>query len=218
VGRPSAAADADADAEIDGGGLPGREPGAEPVGVPAMGEPGRLAKALFLGLPPRSVPDASVSLPEPAARARARASGDIGRVPSTAGDMAREEDAEAWVSFLSLFLLDSLPLASERLGEPGRLREEPAAWLRASPCFSARPEGVFVPVDAPDGGLSPSSLSSLSSLFFLSSSFCRSVSESSDSLCTMISGCYGKVPSQWCLPLPNKDGHSPTRIRIFALA
>jgi hypothetical protein len=80
------------------------------------------------------------------------------------------------LSFMRL-RLDSLPLASERLGEPGRLM----AFTRSgSPCFSLRPDGVFAPLeDAPDGGfVLPLSLAlSLGSCFALaSSSFLRSSS------------------------------------------
>ena len=54
----------DADA-LGSGGLPGREGGADPTGDPTFCEPSRLAAFLDLVLP-FSVPDASVSLPEPA--------------------------------------------------------------------------------------------------------------------------------------------------------
>jgi hypothetical protein len=85
--------------------------------------------------------------------------------------------------------LDSLPLASERVGDPGRLI---ALTRRVSECFSLRPDGVFAPLDdAPDGGLVPSfgllfgscfAFSSSSASRLRSSSLVRSASESSLSL------------------------------------
>ena len=85
-----------------------------------------------------------------------RALGDIGR-----DDLPLE-------SFFIRFLLDSLPLASESPGEPGRLSEA----ARGSPCFSVLPDGVFVaPVEATEGALFPASALSFSSSFFRSSSF-----------------------------------------------
>ena len=98
--------------------------------------------------------------------------------PIPEGDIARELCPLASLcSFLTLFLVDSLPLASERLGEPDRLSDEPAdVWL--GPCFSARPDGVFVPCEeVPDG--TPLTVAFFSSSFLRSSSFRRSVSESS---------------------------------------
>jgi len=96
-------------------GLPGREGGADPTGETPVREPSRLAAFLDLVLP-FSVPDASVSLPEPARRALGE------RAPWTLeGDIGR--DIGPLGSFLCLFRVDSLPLASERFGEPGRLSE-----------------------------------------------------------------------------------------------
>lgn len=126
-----------------GAGLAEREAGTEWVGDPGGLPCGRI----FLGLP-RSVPDASVSLPEPAPRMGLRtaeaAVRDVSaylcirgrvvdlresdRAPSgTDGDIARDPVPLSSLCFLSLFLFDSLPLASERLGEPGRLSDAPAS-------------------------------------------------------------------------------------------
>jgi hypothetical protein len=52
----------------------------------------------------------------------------------------------------------SVPEASERLGLPGRFSDfdeedffrPPSRSLAVPPCFSFRPDGVFVPVDSPD--------------------------------------------------------------------
>ena len=95
--------------------------------------------------------------------------------------------------FLSFFLEDSLPLASERLGEPGRFSEveEMERWDRSG-CLLGRPEGVLVPrEEAPDGGLALSfgeGTSFFSSASFLiCSSFRRSASVSDDSLCITVS-------------------------------
>jgi len=116
--------------------------------------------------------------------------GDLGREPGGTGvdvPVGWEEEACFFLCFLRE---DSVPLASERLGEPGRLRELEDDFLRGSECLG-RPEGVFVPLEeAPDGTSSPSLLFDLSlsdetffsSSFFRSSSFSRSVSVSSDSL------------------------------------
>jgi len=92
--------------------------------------------------------------------------------------------------FLCFLRADSVPLASERLGEPGRLRELVVDFLSGSLCLG-RPDGVLVPlVEAPDGrspvslrwGRSFSAAPFFSSSFFRSSTFKRSVSVSSDSL------------------------------------
>ena len=87
------------------------------------------------------------------------------------------------------FLRDvSVPEASERFGDPGRLRAKDDDFLERSECFD-RPEGVFVPFEeAPEGKFSPSlpfalSIPFRSSSFFRSSSLRRLVSESSESLC-----------------------------------
>ena len=90
--------------------------------------------------------------------------------------------------FLCFLRDDSLPLASERLGEPGRLRdEEDTVRLRGSGCLPGRAEGVFVPlVEEPDGGwgfdLSVAAAFVSSASFLSCSSLRRSVSESEDSL------------------------------------
>ena len=83
--------------------------------------------------------------------------------------------------------VDSLPLASELSGEPGRLRLlEDAECFKGSECFDGRWEGVFVPLEEEPECLALSlSLSAddlLSSAFLRSSSFKRSVSVDSDSL------------------------------------
>ena len=94
--------------------------------------------------------------------------------------------------FLCFLRDDSLPLASERLGEPGRLRDvEDTVRLRGSGCLAGRDEGVFVPlVEEPDGGwalaLSDAAAFFSSASFLSCSSFKRSVSESDDSLCEML--------------------------------
>lgn len=117
--------------------------------------------------------------------------GERGREPGAVGvDVPVGWEEERPCFFLCFLREDSVPLASERLGEPGRLRELVVDFLRGSLCLG-RPEGVLVPlVEAPDGR-SPLSLRSgrsfsvaafFSSSFFRSSSFRRSVSVSSDSL------------------------------------
>ena len=116
--------------------------------------------------------------------------GDLGR---EGGPLGVEVPVPGWrvegCLFLCFLRADSLPLASERLGEPGRLREaEEDRWL-GSFCFEGRPEGVEVPlVEVPEGGWGSLSLSFSEAVFFSSSSFLRcssfrrSSSESSDSL------------------------------------
>ena len=94
--------------------------------------------------------------------------------------------------FFFIFLrVDSLPLASELRGEPGRLSLEDGEGLRGSLCLEALCEGVLFPFeDVPEDGfafeglscLSFSGLVLLSSAFFRSSSLRSSVSVSSDSL------------------------------------
>ena len=89
---------------------------------------------------------------------------------------------------MCFFRVDSLPLASEPSGEPGRLRLlVEMECLRGSPCLDGRCEGVVVPLeDVPEGtlafSLSFSGEDLFSSAFFRSSSFWRSVSVLSDSL------------------------------------
>ncbi len=93
--------------------------------------------------------------------------------------------------FLCFLREDSVPLASERLGEPGRFSALVDAFLRGSEAFGLV-EGVLVPfVEAPEGTLlasldfrlSLSEAAFFSPSFLRSSSFRRSVSVSSDSLC-----------------------------------
>ena len=79
----------------------------------------------------------------------------------------------------------SVPDASERLGLPGLLRDfededffiPPSLSLAVPPCFSLRPEGVLVPVDAPECLVSSSAF-----VFFSACRRRRSASVSSDSL------------------------------------
>lgn len=105
--------------------------------------------------------------------------GDIGRDPAVGVDIPVGcEDA---CFFLSFFREDSLPLDSERLGDPGRLR---FFVFSGSECFG-RPEGVLVPLDdAPEGSFDGSILTFAlaSSSFRLSITFCFSSSEVSSSL------------------------------------
>ena len=84
---------------------------------------------------------------------------------------------------------DSLPLASEILGEPGRLRD--LELVEGGGCLLKRPDGVFVPrVEASEGALDflafswSDALAFLSASFLRSSSFSISVAVSSDSLCS----------------------------------
>lgn len=78
----------------------------------------------------------------------------------------------------------SVPEASEILGLPGRFRDlededffMPPSLSLAVPCFSLRPDGVFVPVDTPERLVSSSIFT-----FFSASRRWRSASVSSDSL------------------------------------
>jgi hypothetical protein len=91
--------------------------------------------------------------------------------------------------FLCFFREDSLPLDSERLGEPGRLRL--FAFFRGSECFG-RPEGVLVPFDdVPEANFdSILALALASSSFRLSISRCFSSSEVSSSLCAPLAMDY----------------------------
>lgn len=114
--------------------------------------------------------------------------GDLGRDGGPLGvDMPVLSLEDSPCFFLGFLREDSLPLASERLGEPGRFSEvEDAVRLRGSECLLERLEGVFVPLEEePEGGLSlglsPVFFSSAS--FFACSSFSRSASVSDASLC-----------------------------------
>ena len=118
--------------------------------------------------------------------------GDLGR---EGGPFGVEVPVLGWRVEGCLFLCflrdDSLPLASERLGEPGRLREDEDECCVWSLGLEGRPEGVEVPlVEVPEDGCGGLSLSFSevaffsSSSFLRSSSFKRSSSESSDSLCS----------------------------------
>jgi len=109
------------------------------------------------------------------------------------GDMGLEGgcigcEEERPLCFLCFFLDDSLPLAPEMLGEPGRLSEEGGLALGRG-CLVGRPEGVLVPrEEAPEDILEVLVFSRSEALGFLASSFLRSsalassVSVSSDSL------------------------------------
>lgn len=114
--------------------------------------------------------------------------------------MGREEVpsrpwAEGWCLLLGFLRDDSLPLASERSGEPGRLSEcrddnflaVSGSLLRGNEVFA---NGVFVPMEeVPEGCLSPSLALSFPCLFSStllpssSFSFSASLLERSDSLC-----------------------------------
>lgn len=83
--------------------------------------------------------------------------------------------------FLSFFRDDSLPLDSERLGEPSRFLD----FFNGSEVFG-RPEGVFVP-DATFAAASSLALSFASSSLRLSISACFSSSDVSSSLYQMVS-------------------------------
>lgn len=94
---------------------------------------------------------------------------------------------EVPVFFLCFLRVDSLPLDSERFGEPGRFKL--LTFLNGSECFG-RPDGVLFPLDeAPDGSLesvfraSSLAFAFASSSFFLSISACFSSSDVSSSLC-----------------------------------
>ena len=87
------------------------------------------------------------------------------------------------------FLRDvSVPLASERLGEPIRLRPMPLAFLSASVCFG-RPDGVLAFVDTPDSFSFSLPRAAFSSAVFLSSSFSPSASLSSSVLYRFVLVC-----------------------------
>lgn len=133
---------------------------------------------------------ASVSLPEPAAPTK-----ELWRDGSLRGNDRSPEHGlgvELPLLFFTRLRLDSFPLASERLGEPGRLCErDPEVTFRCgSRCFSLRPDGVLAPFDDdPEGGFVPSLGLAFGSCFAFcsssrlrSSSFARSASESSLSL------------------------------------
>ncbi len=129
--------------------------------------------------------------------------GDIGREAGAGVEVpVGWEEAGLWWDFLGFLRADSVPLASDILGDPGRLSDEFVVFLDAS--FGlGRWEGVFVPfVDAPEEGLSASlplalvsfsfsfsAAAFFSSSFFRSSSFSLSASASvsSDSLCFGVS-------------------------------
>ena len=135
---------------------------------------------------------------------------DDGGMPRE-GDVGREGvfkgcglDEGGWC-FLCFLREDSVPLASERLGEPGRLRlEDEDAFLSGSRCLLGRFEGVLVPLDdapEPEGFdvafpfSGSEGLGFFSSSFLRSASFSRSVSVSSDSLYRNVSESIRPTPS-----------------------
>lgn len=157
-------------------GLPAREP----TGVPVLDCPGRLSLSFF-GLPLSLIsapePAISTSLPEPDPprgifRTRflpaAAAVGEIGR------DVGCGVGCEEACLFLAFLRDVSVPLASEPLGDPRRLRE--VADFFSGSVYFGRPEGVLLPFDEPESFCWFFS----SSAFFFSSSFWRSVSLSSE--------------------------------------
>ena len=94
------------------------------------------------------------------------------------------------MSFLCFLREDSLPLASEMLGEPGRVREEGLVEADGRGCLEVRFEGVLVPrEEAPDEAFEALGFSRSEAVVALASSLRRSsalassVSVSSDSLC-----------------------------------
>ena len=109
--------------------------------------------------------------------------------------------------FLCFLRVDSLPLASELRGEPGRLRLlEEVECLRGSACLEGRLEGVLVPEES--FGLCFSCLSGVvlvSSAFLRSSSFRRSVSVESDSLLGSVSMFVRMYLGFWLLPPLSTD-------------
>lgn len=109
-----------------GTGLPAREP----LGVALAGDPGMDLAGKFMLRGRLSV---SVSLPDPAPRPMGEA----------APGMSRR------CCFFRRLRVDSLPLVSERLGEPGRLRLDMESFGCKPPaCFSTRPEGVLALVES----------------------------------------------------------------------
>lgn len=143
--------------------------------------------------PPEPAP--SPSLPEPAFEreclvpapgADEDGSAKLGDIGLEGGCTGCEDERP--LCFLCFLRDDSLPLASEMLGEPGRLSEESGLGLGRG-CLAGRPEGVFVPrEEAPEDILEGLVFSRSEVLAFLASSFLRSsalassVSVSSDSL------------------------------------
>ena len=120
--------------------------------------------------------------------------GDRGREGGPLGvEMPLWRDEPRPCCFFFFFRVDSLPLASERLGEPGRLSEpEDAVRSRELACLLGRWEGVFVPlVDEPEEGgtfaFSAATAFFSSASFFVCSSFRRSASESEESLYMVVS-------------------------------
>jgi hypothetical protein len=99
----------------------------------------------------------------------------------TAGAELGEGTGCEVAAFLGFFRDVSVPLASERLGDPMRFRPMALGFFNASTCLG-RPDGVLVPfVDAPDS-FSLSFAAAFSSSVFLSSSLTFSASLSSSEL------------------------------------
>lgn len=144
------------------------------MGLPALDAEG-VPRALpltsfnffFLETAPSDIspPVASPSLPDPAPIRRAAAPWGRG-VPALL-------PVAGVAFFLSFFREDSFPLDSERVGEPGRLRDLP--FFEPSGFF---PDGVLVPFVPAPFAFSPAFLSSSS---FFSSSFLSSSPSSSSS-------------------------------------
>ncbi len=81
--------------------------------------------------------------------------GDMGRDPGLGVPVAVGNAEDDPCCFFDFFRADSVPLASDRFGEPGRFNVAPA-FFNGSECLF-RPDGVLVPlVDAPDGKRLPS--------------------------------------------------------------
>lgn len=148
----------------------GFAPAALPVGLPA-----RLAVPPTTGLPARLPPGVGACELADGLTRDAR-----GLPPLSVASLSLFDPP----NFFCFLRDDSLPLASDRLGDPGRLRAS------GSPVFG-RFKGVLLPfVEVPDGGFSvvspalplPFSAAAFSSSFLRSSSFKRSASESSESL------------------------------------
>ena len=154
---------------LTGAGLPARDVDGVPLAE-------RLNLSCLLRLP-ESV--ASVSLPDPAPRSRLTGAFN----PSLVGPAAPSPSPDKCF-FFAFLREDSLPLASERLGDPVRLSDE-LAFLTAS-IVLGRPEGVLVPLlDAPEPtcALSLPLDCSSSAFFFSSSSFLRRSTSESSELC-----------------------------------
>lgn len=193
-------------------GLPAREP----RGVPVFDlSPGGLSLSFLAP----AVVESLISPPEPAPRSPSLPDPDPAgpfrprfllawspaapglRWPEGPGDMGRDSGWASACLLLGFLREVSVPLASERLGEPARFRaaRDVAFLLSGSVCLG-RPEGVFVPfVDAPEflSDSLPFSFFTCSSSSFSCSSFRRSVSESSELYVWRLSIRYA-LPNKTC--------------------